>query len=106
MFLDHALPHKKTVPYRPKILCIGEHLPYRPDFYVTLDEDVETTEDWKKAPEDFISRNKQNLLKLNEQPDSDDTFWSDFFVESAGTCNGDSGGPLFQTFDVEGSGSR
>ena len=105
-FLNHSLPRGKSVPFRPKILCIGEHLPYKPDFYVTLDEDVQNTKNWVKATDAFIRNNKHELVKLNEQPDVDDTYWSDYFVESAGTCRGDSGGPLFQITNVIKSGQR
>ena len=105
VFLNISL-NKMEVQYRPKILCVGEHLAFRPEYFWTQETDLEHAEQWKKASDTFIAKNKDELRKLNEQPDELDDFWKDWFLESAGTCKGDSGGPMFQKKYQIGLGQR
>ena len=93
-FLNLSLNNMK-VPYRPKILCIGEHLAFATEYFWTQETDLKYVKKWKKVTDTFIANNKEELKKLNYQPESDGD-GQDWFLESAGTCNGDSGGPMFQ----------
>ena len=93
-FLNISL-NNAEVAYRPAILCIGEQLSFRSEYFWTEETDLEHARVWEKAPDTFIENNKDELKQLNEQPDELDNYWSDWFLESAGTCKGDSGGPMF-----------
>ena len=94
-FLDISL-NKMKVQFRPKILCIGENLTFSSEYFWTEETDLENTAQWRKVPDSFIENNKDELAMLNDQPDHTNEEGKEWFLESAGTCSGDSGGPMFQ----------
>ena len=103
-FLKLALKNGRAK-YPPRILCIGEHLYFRAEYYWTSDSDLERAK-WAKVTKAFLLNNKDELRKLNEQPDEDDIAWKDYYIESAGTCKGDSGGPMYQKIYKQGLGQK
>ena len=93
-FLDISL-NKMHVPYRPNILCVGQNLTFSSEYFWTQETDLENALQWKKVPNMFLENNKDELAKLNEGPDEVNNEGKNWFIESAGTCSGDSGGPIF-----------
>ena len=74
----------KSVAHRPKILCVGKIWSWNVDVWTVIRGKYRKVVN-KRRSENFLKRLHYGVK-----------FAPDGFVASAGTCNGDSGGPLYR----------
>ena len=81
-FLVKSLPYGE-VKYKPKILCVGKVKSWN-------------TEVWKATNSNYIKLGEKEAEKLISKHHFGEHLGFGGYVASAGTCRGDSGGPIYQ----------
>ena len=84
---------KGTFKFRPKLLSVGKKQRLKYQVYFIEDESVEDGK-WSEIQRDFLAKNP-SIVKSIYEINLIDLDKDGVYVSSAGSCSGDSGGPMF-----------
>ena len=94
-YLDSLRPQGLKFQYRPEALCVGRNnsMKYKV-FYTEDSKQREKNMDWKELDSKFLKKNSEIIREIYSK-NMIDMDRDEVFVSSAGSCSGDSGGPVF-----------
>ena len=93
-FLDNLRPDGEEFQFRPEALCVGRNHSLRYKVFSTEDsEDREKGKDWTELDSGFLKENSEIIPEIYRR-NMVDIDQDNVYVTSAGSCSGDSGGPV------------